>query len=209
MLASVAGAQLGLRAPAPVRAGRAGPVAVAASQSRIGKQPVKIPSGVTVKVDKGVVGVKGPKGELTMPYEEDVTIELTDNVLRVKPMKDTKRARQMHGLYRALAANMVKGVTQGFTRELRLVGVGYRAQVQGTKLQFTLGLSHPVEVEIPKGMTVKVDKQTDLSVWGLDKCAVGTFCAELRRLRPPEPYGGKGIRYADEEIKLKEGKKGK
>merc|ERR1719488_118196 len=112
------------------------------------------------------------KGELTMPYEEDVTIELTDNVLRVKPMKDTKRARQMHGLYRALAANMVEG-------------------------------------EIPKGMTVKVDKQTDLSVWGLDKCAVGTFCAELRRLRPPEPYGGKGIRYADEEIKLKEGKKGK
>jgi len=115
----------------------------------------------------------------------------------------------MHGLYRALAANMVTGVTEGFTKELKLVGVGYRCQVQGNKINFTLGLSHPVEVEVPQGLTAKVEKNTDLTISGIDKCAVGTFCAQLRDLRPPEPYGGKGIRYADEQIKLKEGKKGK
>ena len=115
----------------------------------------------------------------------------------------------MHGLYRALTANMITGVTDGFEKKLKLVGVGYRANLQGKKLGLTLGLSHPVDVEVPEGLTVKVDANVNISVSGTDKAAVGQFCAQLRRLRPPEPYGGKGIRYADEHIKLKEGKKGK
>jgi len=128
--------------------------------------------------------------------------------LSVHPADETKRARALHGLYRALAANAVRGVTEGWTTHLRLVGVGYRVALEGTKLTLTLGKSHPEVVHVPAGLTVATKGQTDLSVTGIDKQAVGEFCAQLRRLRPPEPYGGKGIRFADEVIKLKEGKKG-
>ena len=124
-------------------------------------------------------------------------------------VQNSKEGKSMHGLYRALTANMITGVTDGFEKKLKLVGVGYRANLQGKKLGLTLGLSHPVDVEVPEGLTVTVDANVNISVSGTDKAAIGQFCAQLRRLRPPEPYGGKGIRYADEQIKLKEGKKGK
>ena len=131
----------------------------------------------------------------------------TPSILPV--VQNSKEGKSMHGLYRALTANMITGVTDGFEKKLKLVGVGYRANLQGKKLGLTLGLSHPVDVEVPEGLTVTVDANVNISVSGTDKAAIGQFCAQLRRLRPPEPYGGKGIRYADEQIKLKEGKKGK
>ncbi|CAG9465967.1 unnamed protein product [Pedinophyceae sp. YPF-701] len=202
---------------APVRAPRAQRMVVSAGatfgegvkESRIGKRPIDVPSGVTVTVKDQEVKVKGPKGELFRELRPEVTAEVDGQTLWVRRASNDRKAFAYHGLSRTLCNNMVLGVSEGFKKELKLVGVGYRAAVSGNTINMSLGLSHPVDVEIPEGIKVSVQKNTDVTVEGIDKEAVGTFCAQLKALRPPEPYGGKGIRYADERIMLKEGKKGK
>jgi len=176
--------------------------------SRIGKQKIAIPDGVTVTVGEGEIGVKGPKGELTGPLPNKISAQIDDGSLSITRGDETKVVRSLHGLTRALANNMVLGVTQGFTKALEIEGVGYRAEVKGGQLVLTLGFSHPVEMDIPKGLSVKMNGNTSLSVEGIDKESVGQFAADIRRLRPPEPYKGKGIRYAGEHIRRKVGKTG-
>ena len=177
--------------------------------SRIGRMPVELPAGVDVKIDNGVITVKGPKGELTQEISDAMLIEIENGVLSVKRPDDTKQNRAFHGLTRALIANMVTGVTNGFEKTLEIVGVGYRAQKQGKKLVMNLGFSHPVEMEDPEGLTVEVPNQTELIVKGIDKQLVGNYAAKIRDWRKPEPYKGKGIRYAGEVVRRKEGKTGK
>lgn len=174
--------------------------------SRIGKQPVPLPSGVEVKLDAGEVKVKGPKGQLAQRIPEAIRMEVADGELRFTRPDDRKPSRALHGLARALVANMVTGVTQGFARDLTIVGVGYRAEVSGKTLKLSVGYSNPVDMPIPEGLKVSVDKNTELKIEGIDKQAVGQFAAEVRRVRPPEPYKGKGIRYADEHVRRKVGK---
>jgi large subunit ribosomal protein L6 len=175
--------------------------------SRIGKNPVTVPAGVDVKIDGGLVRAKGKLGELTMPMDRDVTITREGDKVVVNPVGDHKRARVMWGTTRALINNMVKGVSQGYTVELEIAGVGYRAQVQGKNMQFQLGFSHDVMVAIPDGVTVTVEKNTQIVAKGADRNRLGQFCAEIRALKPPEPYKGKGIKYKSETILRKEGKK--
>jgi len=175
--------------------------------SRIGKNPVTVPAGVDVKIDGGLVRAKGKLGELTMPMDRDVTITREGDKVVVNPVGDHKRARVMWGTTRALINNMVKGVSQGYTVELEIAGVGYRAQVQGKNMQFQLGFSHDVTVAIPEGVTVTVEKNTQIVAKGADRNRLGQFCAEIRGLKPPEPYKGKGIKYKSETILRKEGKK--
>jgi large subunit ribosomal protein L6 len=175
--------------------------------SRIGKNPVTVPAGVDVKIDGGLVRAKGKLGELTMPMDRDVTITREGDKVVVNPVGDHKRARVMWGTTRALINNMVKGVSQGYTVELEIAGVGYRAQVQGKNMQFQLGFSHDVTVAIPDGVTVTVEKNTQIVAKGADRNRLGQFCAEIRALKPPEPYKGKGIKYKSETILRKEGKK--
>jgi large subunit ribosomal protein L6 len=176
--------------------------------SRIGKQPIKLPAKVEVKVAEREVSVKGPKGELRQALPGGIGAELSDGVLRLSRSDDSKRQKSLHGLMRALLANAVRGVSEGFTRELDIEGIGFRALVEGRNLVLSLGFSHPVRYAIPKGIDVKVDKQVHLVVSGPDRQQVGQVSAEVRGLRPPDVYKGKGVRYSDEIIKKKVGKKG-
>lgn len=177
--------------------------------SRIGKQPIAVPAGVTVTISPAnEVVVKGPKGTLTQTFDSAMNIALEDNQVVVTRPNDLKRNRSLHGLTRTLIANMVEGVTNGFTKVLEINGVGYRAAKQGKKLVLSLGYSHPVEMEDPEGLSTAVDGNK-ITVSGIDKVAVGQFAAEIRDKRRPEPYKGKGIKYIDEVIRRKEGKTGK
>ena len=175
--------------------------------SRIGKLPVAIPAGVNVTLTDDNLTVKGPKGELSMPIVEQVTLSQGEDGLTVKPVDESKKARAMWGMQRALVANLVHGVTNGFEKDLELVGVGYRAQMQGSSLKLSLGLSHDVIYDAPEGITISCGKPTEVKISGSDKQNVGQVAAEIRRFRPPEPYKGKGIKYAGEYIRRKEGKK--
>jgi large subunit ribosomal protein L6 len=175
--------------------------------SRIGKKPIAIPSSVTLTLDGQTVSVKGPKGQLSWTVIDDVVITHENGELTLSPRDDSQRARSMWGLSRTLVGNMVQGVTDGFERKLELVGVGYRAALKGESLSLQLGFSHDVEVAPPAGVTFVVPKQTEITISGIDKQAVGEIASKIRRLRPPEPYKGKGVRYAGEKVRRKEGKK--
>ncbi|MAI89112.1 50S ribosomal protein L6 [Ponticaulis sp.] len=174
--------------------------------SRIGKLPVEGGSA-TLSLADGVLTAKGPKGELTLPIVDDVNAELDGNAVTFTPRDESKRARAMWGTMRARAQNMVIGVTDGYEKELELVGVGYRAQMQGSDVKLSLGFSHDVIYAAPEGITLSSTKPTEVKIAGADKQAVGQVAAEIRKYRPPEPYKGKGIRYAGEQIRRKEGKK--
>jgi len=175
--------------------------------SRIAKQPVEMPSGVSLSIDGQTIKAKGPKGELSITVHDDVVFEQNDNVLSFKPANDNKNAMAMTGTMRSLVSNVVKGVAEGFQKKLQLVGVGYRAQLKGKTLSLSLGFSHPVEYAIPEGITIEVPSQTEVVISGCDKQRVGQVAAEIRAYRPPEPYKGKGVKYADEQIIRKEAKK--
>lgn len=175
--------------------------------SRIGKRPVALPDGVKASVSGQTVEVTGPKGSRSFTATDDVTIALDDGAIRVTPRGASKRARQQWGMSRTMIANLVTGVTAGFRKELEISGVGYRAQMQGKVLKLNLGYSHEVAYEPPEGVTLSAPKQTQVHVEGIDQAAVGQVAAEIRGWRPPEPYKGKGIRYKDEYIFRKEGKK--
>lgn len=173
--------------------------------SRIGKLPIKLPEGVSLEIERSTVSVKGPKGELEKKYPRELMIEEKDGVLTVSVKKETPKSKALHGTFRSLIANMVKGVSEGWKKELELVGTGYRAEVTGNKLILAIGYSHPVEIEAPEGITFKVEK-SDLTVEGIDKEVVGEISAKIRAVRPPEPYKGKGIKYKDEVVRRKPGK---
>lgn len=177
--------------------------------SRIGKKPVKIPKGVTVKLEPQSVHLSAGKSQIRTPLPPGISARVEGEDVVLSRAADTKPLRALHGLARALLANGVHGVTTGFTRELDIVGIGYRAQLAGDKLQLSLGFSHPVEFPIPEGIEIKVEKLTHLVVSGVDRQLVGQVAANLRSLRPPEPYKGKGIKYSDEVIRRKAGKVGK
>jgi len=178
--------------------------------SRIGKLPITIADGVTITVDEGnVVTVKGPKGQLSTQISKEMIIEQDAGVLTVKRPSDEKRMRALHGLSRTLINNMVQGVHAGFSKVLDIVGVGYKAQLQGTKLVLNMGYSHPVEFEAPAGIDFEVPGPNRVIVKGIDKQLVGQIAANIRAVRPPEPYKGKGIRYENEQVRRKEGKTGK
>jgi large subunit ribosomal protein L6 len=177
--------------------------------SRIGKAPISVPDKVSVNLDGLAVTVKGPKGELRRTLPEGVTISQDGTTLTVAPADGSRRARERHGLSRTLVANMVEGVSNGFTRKLEIVGVGYRAQVQGRKLVVSAGYSHPVEMVPPEGVSFAVENNTTVLVSGADKELVGNEAAKVRAIRPPEPYKGKGIKYEGERILRKVGKTGK
>jgi len=175
--------------------------------SRIGKKPVPIPSGVTADVDGQTVKVKGPKGAMQMVLPDEVTAKIEGGGLKLDPRNETKRARAMWGTSRTLVANLVAGVTKGFERRLEITGVGYRAALQGKTLQLQLGYAHDIAYPIPEGITIAVAKPTEILVSGIDAQKVGQVAAEIRAFRKPEPYKGKGVRYSDEYIFRKEGKK--
>ncbi len=175
--------------------------------SRIGKQPVQLPSGVTAAIKGQTVEIKGPKGARSFTATDDVDIVEEDGVLRVKPRGLSKRARQQWGMTRTCIANLVTGVTEGFKKELEIVGVGYRAQVQGKTLKLALGYSHDVDYAIPDGINIACAKPTEIEISGIDEQVVGQVAAEIRNWRRPEPYKGKGVRYKGEYIFRKEGKK--
>lgn len=177
--------------------------------SRIGIKPVGLPAGVEVKVDdKNAVTVKGPKGELTEQISKLLKIEVKDGAVVVSRESDTKEYKEQHGLARTLIQNMVTGVTEGYEKKLELVGVGYKAEKKGKKLVLSLGYSHPVELEDPDGITTEAPSNTEITVKGIDKAVVGNYAANIRAWRKPEPYKGKGIKYAGEYIRRKEGKTG-
>jgi large subunit ribosomal protein L6 len=175
--------------------------------SRIGKKPVELPSGVTASVSGQTVEVKGPKGARSFTATDDVTISVEDKAVKVEPRGKSKRARQQWGMSRTMVQNLVTGVTDGFKKELEINGVGYRAQMQGTTLKLSLGLSHEVNYTAPEGVTVTAPKNTEIVIEGIDEQKVGQTAAEIRAWRKPEPYKGKGIKYKDEYIFRKEGKK--
>lgn len=175
--------------------------------SRIANYPVLLPKGVEASISEETVSVKGPLGALTQSLSQEVRIERDGDKLLFKAANDSRQANAMSGTLRALVANMVEGVTKGFERKLNLVGVGYRAQAQGDKLNLTLGFSHPVVHSMPKGVKVETPTQTEILIKGFDKQVVGQVAAEVRNYRPPEPYKGKGVRYANEAVVLKETKK--
>jgi large subunit ribosomal protein L6 len=176
--------------------------------SRIGKLPISVPSGVTITVDSDVISVKGPKGELAVPHLSDVTVTVTDGIATVTRKDDERTAKAQHGLQRALLNNAVDGVTKGFEKRLEVNGVGFRVGMSGTALEMHLGFSHPVKYQPPQGVSVTNEKMT-IIVSGIDKQQVGQVAAEIRALKKPEPYKGKGIKYADEQILRKAGKTGK
>ena len=177
--------------------------------SRIGKLPVELPAGVSASIEEGnVLKVKGPKGELTQKFNCDMEIKIEGNVITVARPSDNKQHRALHGLTRALIANMVHGVSQEFAKELEIVGVGYRAQMKGKDLVLSMGFSHPVEIPQPEGITFEVPNPNSIIVKGIDKQRVGQVAANIRKVREPEPYKGKGIKYKDEFIRRKEGKSG-
>ncbi len=174
--------------------------------SRTGKKIINIPDKVKIKLANGSIEVEGPQGKLSQSVPAGIEIEIASNVMTLKRRDDLPGTRSLHGLTRALVANMVHGVTEGFKRELDILGVGYRAEVKGEVLNLTLGFSHPVAFPIPSGIKIGVDKQTHLVISGRDKALVGQVAANIRTLRPPEPYKGKGIRYSDEVVRRKAGK---
>ena len=176
--------------------------------SRVGRQVISIPDGVQISLSEDEIGVKGPKGELSGPLPKGIKASIDDGLLSFSRESETKEVRSLHGLTRALANNMVVGVTEGFTKGLEIEGVGYRAEVKGKTLVLTLGFSHLVEMPIPEGLSVKVENTTSVKVEGISKEVVGQYAADIRRLRPPEPYKGKGIRYTGEYIRRKVGKTG-
>ncbi|HEX6328177.1 MAG TPA: 50S ribosomal protein L6 [Jiangellaceae bacterium] len=178
--------------------------------SRIGKLPIPVPSGVEVNIDGSTVTVKGPKGELVHTLPETIGLEHgEDGSLKVTRPDDERESKALHGLSRTLVANMVTGVTQGYEKKLEIVGVGYRVQARGSNLEFALGFSHPVVIEPPDGISFAVESPTKFAVAGIDKQKVGEVAANIRKLRKPEPYKGKGIRYAGEQVRRKVGKAGK
>ena len=173
--------------------------------SRIGNRIITVPEGVTVELTDGIVTVKGPKGELTQPMLKDITMKQENNEITLE--RKNEAAKAMHGTMNSLITNMIKGVTEGYAKTLEIIGVGYRFNVQGQKLVVSAGYSHPVEMEIPAGLTVEANGSTEITVKGINKVLVGEFSAKIREIRQPEPYKGKGIRYKDEHIVRKEGKK--
>lgn len=177
--------------------------------SRIGKNPIEIPSGVDVTIDGQNVKVKGPKGELALTVAEPIVVAKEENSIVVTRPNDERRNRALHGLSRSLVNNLVVGVTQGYTTKMEIFGVGYRVQAKGSDLEFALGYSHPVPIEAPDGISFAVESPTKFSVTGIDKQKVGQISANIRRLRRPDPYKGKGIRYEGEQIRRKVGKTGK
>jgi len=183
---------------------------VDAKQSLIGKKPVAVPKGVDLKLSGQTLSVKGPLGSLERTFPEEIKVSHADESLVFQPVDESRRAKQMHGLSRTLGQNMITGVAEGWSKQLKLVGVGYRAEANPKAITLSLGYSHPVVMEIPEGLKVEVAKgNTDITVSGIDKEQVGNFAANMRKKRPPEPYKGKGVRYADEYVPLKEGKAGK
>ncbi len=175
--------------------------------SRIGKKAITIPSGVNITLAGQDVTVKGPKGQLAWKVVEEIEAKQEGNVIHITPRGDTQRHRAMWGLSRTLIANMVKGVTDGYEVSLEMVGVGYRGALKGTSLELQLGFSHPVVIEPPAGVKFEVPKQTEIKIIGIDKQVVGELAAKIRKIRPPEPYKGKGVKYAGEKVRRKEGKK--
>ena len=175
--------------------------------SRIGKKPIAVPQGVTVTIEGQTVTVKGPKGQLSWTVAEEIEVKQENGELTLAKRGEGQRAQAMWGLSRSLVANMVTGVTTGFERTLELVGVGYRAAMKGQALSMQLGFSHDVDIPAPQGVTFAVPKQTEIRISGIDKQVVGELAARIRRIRPPEPYKGKGVRYAGEHVRRKEGKK--
>lgn len=175
--------------------------------SRIANNPVKLPSGVEVKLDGGNISVKGSKGTLALALHSDVEVQEQDGELTFGPRNNSKKAHAMSGTTRAIVSNMVTGVSEGFERKLELQGVGYRAQAQGRTLNLQLGFSHPVEYQLPDGIEAQTPSQTEIVISGVDKQLVGQVSAEIRDYRPPEPYKGKGVRYAGERVRRKEAKK--
>jgi large subunit ribosomal protein L6 len=175
--------------------------------SRVGSSAITIPADVTLSNDSGVIVVKGKNGELSTSLHSDVELSVADNVATLKPARDTRQAKALWGTMRSNLNNMVVGVTEGFTRKLEINGVGYRAAMQGNKLVLSLGFSHPVEMEVPAGLKVAVENNTSVTITGADKQLLGQFASEVRAKRPPEPFKGKGVKYADEYIVRKEGKK--
>lgn len=175
--------------------------------SRIAKEPVELPKGVEFKQDGDIITLKGAKGELSLQLNSEVELKQDENLLSIAPRSGSRFATAVAGTMRSIIANMATGVSTGFERKLELVGVGYRAQAQGKKVNLTLGFSHPVEYTVPDGITVETPSQTEIVIRGADKQQVGQVSAEIRGFRPPEPYKGKGVRYADERVSLKEAKK--
>lgn len=176
--------------------------------SRIGKKPVPVPKGVTVSYDKNVVTVSGPKGKLSQKMEGDISLKVVNNEVILERKNETKIVRSLHGLYRNLVNNMIKGVVEGFTRTLQIVGVGYKAEVKGKKLVMNIGYSNPIEFDIPDGVSIQVEANTKIIATSTDKHKLGQACAIIRDVRPPEPYKGKGIRYDNETVRKKVGKTG-
>lgn len=177
--------------------------------SRIGRLPISVPAGVEVAVDGSVVKVKGPKGELTQTVAAPITVVVEDGTVQVARPNDERESRALHGLTRTLIANMVQGVSEGYSKQLEIVGTGYRVQAKGANLEFALGYSHPVPFEAPDGITLSVEGSNKVTVAGIDKQQVGQVAAKIRKLRLPDPYKGKGVRYAGEQIRRKAGKAGK
>jgi large subunit ribosomal protein L6 len=176
--------------------------------SRVGKKPIEIPSGVTVEVTEDVVTVSGPKGSLSQNFSNGVAIDVADNNIEVKSADGSRKARSFQGLYRALINNMVQGVSQGISKTLEINGLGYRAEMEGNTLVLNVGYSHPARYELPEGISASVEKNTTITVTGIDKQLVGQVASEIRSIRKPEPYKGKGIKYENEQIKRKAGKTG-
>lgn len=178
--------------------------------SRVGVKPIAVPGGVTVQISGRQVNINGPKGKSSWTFPANAKVAFSDSTkqISVERLDNSKQARANHGLTRALLANMVKGVTQGYERTLEINGVGYKAEQKGTKLVLTLGYSHPCEIELPAGVTAKIDKQTVITIKGADKQVVGQMAAQLRAFKKPEPYQGKGVKYAEEVIRRKVGKTG-
>jgi large subunit ribosomal protein L6 len=174
--------------------------------SRIGRMPIAVPGGVKVNVADGAVRVEGPKGKLARVLPREVTVAVEGTTVNVGRVDDTRRARGIHGLTRKLVANMVEGVSKGFTRVLEINGVGYRAEARGSVLQLTLGYSHPIAFQLPPGISAKVDRQVIITLEGADREMLGQVASAIRELRPPEPYKGKGVKYAEESIRRKAGK---
>lgn len=177
--------------------------------SRIGRLPVKVPNKVTVSIDKNLISIKGPKGELSMPLSNNISIDYIEDVITFTPLNSSPKTNKLHGTYRACVANMIKGVTEGFEKKLELQGVGYRCQVQGKSLILNVGYSHQITIPAPEGINLSVEANTKVTVNGISKVLVGQVAANIRSTRPPEPYKGKGVRYAGEYVRKKAGKTGK